>query len=77
MSLGWADVKFEEESEELPRHPAQLGLLNLSLPHVAHDRNLSDFLVLNVQDEFVSVFVLRRFIINSEDCSKVDIKPRY
>lgn len=45
-----------------------------SLPYVASEGDLSDFLVLKVQGELVRLLFLRMFIINFEDCPKVNVK---
>ena len=41
---------------------------------MAGEGDLSDFLILNVQGELVRLFFLSRFIMNSEDCPKVNVK---
>lgn len=41
---------------------------------MASEGDLSDFLVLKVQGEFVRLLFLRRVITNFEDCPKVNIK---
>lgn len=41
---------------------------------MAGEGDLGDFLILNVKGEPVRLFFLRRFIMNSEDCPKVNIK---
>lgn len=68
-------LKLEEE-EGTVHQMQQLRADHLmpSLPHVAHEGDLSDFLVLKVQGEFVGFFVLLRLIVKSEDCPKVNVK---
>lgn len=41
---------------------------------MASEGDLSDFLVLKVQGELVRLLFLRMFIINFEDCPKVNVK---
>lgn len=45
-----------------------------SLPYMAGEGDLSDFLVLKVQGELVRLSFLSGFITNSEDCPKVNVK---
>lgn len=75
VPLAWSALKLKRKKGRSQKGP-QLwpDPPESSLPYVASEGDLSDFLVLKVQGELVRLLFLRRFITNFEDCPKVNIK---
>lgn len=74
MPLVWSALNLKRKKENYKGLWVRSDHTELSLPYAASESDLSDFLVLNVQGELVRLFCLSRFITNSEDCPKVNIK---